>query len=460
MKFTLTTDTVAHNIGVIDKYTTSLGIETFTLRLQNLDVYGLYIDPNLLLPSHYNTAEIMHLLEPWLLNMIEEGVIETDGDRGSACLHRVEFLEFPSTTVGILKVIISTQPDSPPTMPQVVSRRYNDTMATYRTYKAVRTALADHLQIDPAQLGSPRNNVEATHHQLMNCLIDASLELSGWEFYRGACKALSLEIGKVNPTYGLVETIFAHLVNFVISYRTKGKNTETSVGSSASLGRDLYAEILNEATREMIIHVATTRARTSHLLLPKVTNQAIDSLRVSTEKFIKEQAMMYSPRVIAQVKAHLQKITQFMSHKPKSAIISSIDGFVLITSSHKTESLTRGLEIFVETNAILPHELPRFSVSSIASVDQLKIQLLKCPVPFTARLAAYFDDYLQYDVNSKTPCTHQWKRLFEHVSDPIEALTPNLACNLCGATGTYAGSLRTYLTRYQLIEIVLPTWRS
>ena len=255
MKPILTTMLTAHKVILINHTATPSATgqrETTTFWLENLDTYGL---PSGTILAQYNTPEIAYLLEPWVLNMIEQGLINTQGDYQSTHIQRITFLGLPTTTTAIIRVSFSTQPYTPTTMPQATSRRYSDTMNAFRTYGIVRTALAQHLQVAPDYYGSPRNPAENEHHQLINELIDSALELAGWTYHQGASKKLVAHIAHISPTYNLVKALFAHLVNFVITYRTIGGSAHEINPDHNLNHRDHFAETLNEAIYTMITHV-------------------------------------------------------------------------------------------------------------------------------------------------------------------------------------------------------------
>lgn len=104
------------------------------------------------------------------------------------------------------------------TIPQAVSKRYH---ACYNndTYRAFSLALATALGLDERVTRAEAN--DERHNQIMNLLIDTSLELAGAEFYTGAETRLGSALGAFDEdTPPLVKHAVDHLNHFVTDERS------------------------------------------------------------------------------------------------------------------------------------------------------------------------------------------------------------------------------------------------
>lgn len=103
------------------------------------------------------------------------------------------------------------------TIPQRALDHYN---AHYnnQTYRAFSTALAAALGLD--ERVTQLETYDERHNQIMNLLIDASMELVGAEFYTGAGQRLGNALGALDEhTPALVKLASAHLDNFAAGER-------------------------------------------------------------------------------------------------------------------------------------------------------------------------------------------------------------------------------------------------
>jgi len=103
------------------------------------------------------------------------------------------------------------------TIPQAVSAHYH---ACYNndTYRAFSLVLATALGLDERVTRAEVN--DERHNQIMNQLIDASMELAGAEFYAGAGKRLGNALGALDEhTPVLVKHAVDHLDHFAAGER-------------------------------------------------------------------------------------------------------------------------------------------------------------------------------------------------------------------------------------------------